>query len=166
MIRKLWSIALAAVIVLVPQLALASVPHDIPSVHIVAGSNINLLASDAKIPVRIQNDFATDLRVQVHAETSNGRLTIPAPVEILIPANTAVNAQIPVKAIGSGQVELKVWLETFSGLRLGPATMVTVNVNANAENTIIVGFTIVIVALGSYGLMRTLRRRRTKLASE
>lgn len=164
MIRKIGVLVFAMVIVLIPQLANASVPNDIPSVHIIAGSDINLLASDARIPVRVKNDFNTDLRVHVHAVASNGRLTIPAPVEITVPANTAVNAQIPVKAIGSGEVNLSVWLETFSGLRIGDEVQVQVNVNADAENAILIGFTAIICVLGTLGLVRTLRKRRERVA--
>jgi hypothetical protein len=163
--KKLLSLVMTLGIVLIPQLATASVPNDIPSVHIIAGSDINLLASDAKIPVRVKNDFNTDLRIHVHASASNGRLSIPAPVEIKIPANTAVNAQIPVKAIGSGAVDLNVWLETFSGLRIGEQVQVKVNVNADAETAILISFTALICVLGTYGLMRTLRKRRERAAA-
>jgi hypothetical protein len=114
--------------------------------------------------VRVKNDFNTDLRIHVHAVASNGRLSIPAPVEINIPANTAVNAQIPVKAIGSGQVNLSVWLETFSGLRVGDQVEVTVNVNADAENVMLIAFTALICILGTLGLVRTLRKRRERAA--
>ncbi|MFM6971006.1 MAG: DUF6049 family protein [Rhodoluna sp.] len=162
MIRKISSLVAAIALVFIPQIANASVPNDIPSVHIIAGSDINLLASDARIPVRVKNDFNTDLRVHVHAVASNGRLSIPAPVEILVPANTAVNAQIPVKAIGSGEVNLSVWLETFSGLRVGEEVQVLVNVNADAENAILIGFTAIICVLGTLGLVRTLRKRRER----
>lgn len=164
MIRKLCGVAIAISTILIPQLANASVPNDIPSVHIIAGSDINLLASDARIPVRVKNDFNTDLRVHVHAVASNGRLSIPAPVEILIPANTAVNAQLPVKAIGSGEVNLSVWLETFSGLRVGEEVQVLVNVNADAENAILIGFTAIICVLGTLGLVRTVSKRRERAA--
>jgi Family of unknown function (DUF6049) len=164
MMKKISAIILALAITFIPQVASASVPNDIPSVHIIAGSNINLLASEAKIPVRVKNDFNTDIRILVHAVASNGRLTIPAPVLISIPANTAVNAQIPVKAIGSGQVDLSVWLETFSGLRVGKQVDLNVNVNADAENAILIFFTATICILGTYGFMRTMRKRRAKLA--
>jgi hypothetical protein len=163
MMRKVFALLTAVFMILIPQLANASVPNDIPSVHIIAGSDINLLASDAKIPVRVKNDFGTDLRVMVHAAASNGRLSIPAPVEITIPANTAVNAQIPVKAIGSGEVNLSVWLETFSGLRVGDQVELTVNVNADAENFILIGFTAFVCILGTLGLVRTLRKRRERV---
>jgi hypothetical protein len=162
MIKKIFGIFLALFIVFIPQLATASVPNDIPSVHIIAGSDINLLATDAKIPVRVKNDFDTDLRIHVHAVASNGRLSIPAPVEITIPANTSVNAQIPVKAIGSGEVNLSVWLETFSGLRVGEQVEITVNVNAEAENAMLIAFTALVCVLGTFGLIRTLRKRRER----
>jgi hypothetical protein len=76
-----------------------------------------------------------------------------------------VNAQIPVKAIGSGAVDLNVWLETFSGLRIGEQVQVQVNVNADAETAILISFTALICVLGTYGLMRTLRKRRERAAA-
>lgn len=160
MIKKIFATSIAAAVLFGSQSAIAAVPQDIPSVHIIAGSNINLLATDAKIPVRIKNDFNSDLKVHVHAVADNGRLTIPVPVEISIPANTAVNAQLPVKAIGSGDVQLTVWLETFSGLRIGDSVKVNVNVNSDAEGLILFGFGASIVVLGVFGVLRTLRKRR------
>lgn len=164
MIKKIWGSLLAVVLVVQPSVASADVPKDIPAVRIVAGSDINLLATDAKIPVSIKNDFNTDLRIQVHAAASNGRLSIPAVVEVTVPANTAINAQIPVKAIGSGEVDLAVWLETFSGLRVGDLVQLHVNVNADAETLILISFGIVIVLLGTFGAIRTIRKRRQKIA--
>jgi hypothetical protein len=69
-----------------------------------------------------------------------------------------------VKAIGSGEVNLSVWLETFSGLRVGEQVELKVNVNADAENVILIAFTAFVCVLGTLGLMRTLRKRRERVA--
>jgi hypothetical protein len=136
------------------------VPTDYPHVHFVPGSDINLLSSSSNIPIRIQNDYENDVVVHVHAIATNGRLVIPAAIEVKIPGQTTINAKLPVTATGVGQVDLVVWLESFSGNSLNEKTIIHVNVNADAETSMIVGFAVVVSVLGTLGLMRTLRKRR------
>ena len=141
-------------------LTLFEVPTDYPHVHFVPGSDINLLSSSSNIPIRIQNDYENDVVVHVHAIATNGRLVIPAAIEVKIPGQTTINAKLPVTATGVGQVDLVVWLESFSGNSLNEKTIIHVNVNADAETSMIVGFAVVVSVLGTLGLMRTLRKRR------
>ena len=79
-----------------------AIPTDIPSIRIVPGSTINLVSSESKVPVRIQNDFDADIRVHVHMKPSNPRVSVPQAVEVVVPASSGMNAQVPVKAIGNG----------------------------------------------------------------
>lgn len=135
-------------------------PSDAPSVRIVPGSDINLLSSSSAIPIRIQNDFDVDVRVQVHALTTNGRISVPGAIEVDVPAGTAITAKLPVNATSTGQVDLVVWLETFSGLSLNSKTTLHINVNPDAETAIVVGFIASVSALLTFGVIRTLRKRR------
>jgi hypothetical protein len=148
------------------ETALASLPTDIPSIHIVAGSVINLVSSESKVPVRIQNDFDSEIRVQVHMLPSNTRVTVPNSVEVVVPANSGLNAQVPVKAIGNGKVFLIVWLTTFSGLRLTENAHLQMNVNAGIELAMLITFGIGIVALGTIGVLRTRSKLRRKARLE
>jgi hypothetical protein len=77
-----------------------------------------------------------------------------------------VTAKLPVTATGVGKVDLVVWLKSFSGHSLDEKTIIHVNVNADAETTIIVGFTAAVSILGTLGLMRTLRKRRENRNAE
>ncbi len=140
----------------------SELPTDIPSVRIVPGSVINLVSSESKVPVRIQNDFDTDVRVDVHMLPSNPRVTVPNAVEVVVPANSGINAQVPVKAIGNGKVFLIVWLTTFSGLRLTDNAHLQMNVNAGIETAMLVVFAVLVVGLGSVGVLRTRRKLRHK----
>ena len=148
------------------ETALGSLPTDIPSIHIVAGSVINLVSSESKVPVRIQNDFDSEIRVQVHMLPSNTRVTVPNSVEVVVPANSGLNAQVPVKAIGNGKVFLIVWLTTFSGLRLTENAHLQMNVNAGIELAMLITFGIGIVALGTIGVLRTRSKLRRKARLE
>ena len=160
--KKIISLIAAAVMSLASTTAaFATAPQDIPSVHIVAGSDINLLSSSSAIPIRIQNDFDIDVRVHVHAIPNNGRITVPSAIEILVPAETAVTAKLPVQATGVGNVDLIVWLETFSGLTLDSKATLHINVNPDAETAILIGFTASVAILLTFGVIRTLRKRKS-----
>ena len=144
----------------------AAIPTDIPSIRIVPGSTINLVSSESKVPVRIQNDFDADIRVHVHMKASNPRVTVPQAVEVVVPASSGINAQVPVKAIGNGKVFLIVWLTTFSGIRLGPNSNLQMNVNAGIENAMLLVFASLIGALGTVGVLRTRSKIRRKARLE
>jgi hypothetical protein len=141
-------------------------PTDIPSVHIVPGSVINLVSTESKVPVRIQNDFDSEVRVQVHMLPSNPRVLVPNAVEVVVPASSGINAQVPVKAIGNGKVFLIVWLTTFSGLRLTDNAHLQMNVNAGIETAMLVVFGAVVLSLGTVGVLRTRRKLRRKARLE
>jgi len=142
-----------------------AIPTDYPRVHFVPGSAINLLATSSNIPVRIQNDYAEDVTVHMRAIATNGRLVIPAAIEVKIPGLTTVTAKLPVQATGVGRVDLVVWLESFSGVRLNEQAFIKVNVNADVETNIIVAFTAMVSVLTTLGLVRTLAKRRKNRAA-
>ena len=144
----------------------ASLPTDIPGVRIVPGSVINLVSSESKVPVRIQNSFDSEIRVHVHMLPSNPRVTVPNAVEVVVPANSGINDQVPVKAIGNGKVFLIVWLTTFSGLRLTENSHLQMNVNAGIETAMLIVFGSLVVGLGVVGVLRTRRKLRRKAQLE
>jgi hypothetical protein len=144
----------------------SAIPTDIPSIRIVPGSTINLVSSESKVPVRIQNDFDADIRVHVHMKPSNPRVSVPQAVEVVVPASSGINAQVPVKAIGNGKVFLIVWLTTFSGIRLGPNSNLQMNVNAGIETAMLIVFASLIAALGTVGVLRTRTKIRRKARQE
>lgn len=146
--------------------AVAAIPTDIPSIRIVPGSVINLVSAESKVPVRIQNDFDSDIRVHVHMKPSNPRVSVPQAVEVVVPASSGINAQVPVKAIGNGKVFLIVWLTTFSGIRLGPNSNLQMNVNAGIETAMLIVFASLIATLGTVGVLRTRSKRRRKARLE
>lgn len=149
-----------------PRVAVSALPTDIPGVRIVPGSVINLVSSESKVPVRIQNSFDSEIRVHVHMLPSNPRVTVPNAVEVVVPANSGINAQVPVKAIGNGKVFLIVWLTTFSGLRLTEDAHLQMNVNAGIETTMLIVFGGLIFGLGTVGVLRTRRKLRDKAILE
>jgi hypothetical protein len=162
---SIFSLSPASVASAAPSLTAASIsalPTDIPGVRIVPGSVINLVSSESKVPVRIQNSFDSEIRVHVHMLPSNPRVTVPNAVEVIVPANSGINAQVPVKAIGNGKVFLIVWLTTFSGLRLTENAHLQMNVNAGIETAMLIVFGVLVFGLGTVGVLRTRRKLRRK----
>lgn len=184
--RRLSSLALAAVLsfgLITNTAASAAVPTssntdktaassveigdvEVDGVYVVRGSDINLVSRESKVPVRIQNDFDEDVRVHVHAQPNNSRLIVPDVVEIVVPANTEVTAQVPVKAIANGGVGLQVWLTTFSGIPLGRSVVITMEINADVESFLLIGLGTLVVLLGTIGVIRTKRKNRLRHEAE
>ena len=128
-------------------------------INIVRGSDINLVATQSRVPIQIRNDYDTDIRVLIWSQPSNLRVTMPKAIAFTAPANTTSNATIPVEAIANGEVRLNVWLTSFSGVRLGHPEVLNMSVQRDIEGSILIGFFLVVGTLGFMGARRMMRRR-------
>lgn len=131
-------------------------------VYIVPGSEVNLVARDGRIPITIQNDGSESATVIVHAEPSSFRLEVLDAEEITIPAGSSQLAEIGVRAVANGPVELEIWLEQ-NGVEIGNRELVQVNVNYDVELFLLVSFAFAmfgLIVIGSYRTVRKLRRSR------
>lgn len=166
--KKVLAIALTLLITffatpLVPATAASSI-NESEGVYIIPGSAINLVSRSSNIPIQIQNDFGSDVVVLVHVRPSNFKVTVPTAVEVKIPALTSVTAKVPIEAIANGEVFLKVWIDSFSGNRIGRPQMLSMNVNADVESTLLIGFAGGIVVLLGVGIGRTLAKGKRNRA--
>ncbi len=133
-----------------------------PDVRIVPGSTINLVSHDSRIPIAIRNYYDTEVKVLVRVKPTNFGVTIPGAVLVSVPAQTTVHAEVPVQALTNGPVTLHAWLTTTSGIRLGKQVSLKMNVSADVETAILIGFASLLVILVAIGLPRTLRKRRQR----
>jgi hypothetical protein len=138
-------------------------PDDFPTVAIVPGSTINLVSRESKIPVSVRNDFDSEVRVHVYLAPDSFRVIVPQGVEVVIPPLTTVNVQVPVRAIGNGDVTLAAYVTTFSGIQLNPEVQLKMTVNADVEGYILIFFSITVAGLAILGAIRTIRRRLNPL---
>lgn len=134
-------------------------PDGFPTVAVVPGSTINLVSRESKVPVSLRNDFDAEVKVHVYLTPDSFRVIVPHGVEVIIPPLTTVNAQIPVRAIGNGDVTLEAIVTTFSGHQLGDPVQLKMTVNADVEGYILIFFTVTVAGLAVVGAIRTIRRR-------
>lgn len=136
---------------------------DSATVAIVPGSTINLVSRESRIPVSVRNDFDFEVRVHVYLTPDSFRVIVPQGVEVVIPPLTTVNVQVPVRAIGNGDVSLAAYVTTFSGIQLDPEVQLKMTVNADVEGYILIFFSVTVAGLAVLGAIRTIRRRLNPL---
>jgi ATP-dependent protease HslVU (ClpYQ) peptidase subunit len=162
-------IALILIIAVAGSTALAAAPAlpssltetDAGAVSIVKGSGINLVSRESSLPVAVTNTLAGEVRVIVNLKSSSAKLVVEdSTMQLVIPAGTTVNAQFPIRAIGSGNVVLVSWLTALSGRELGQRVQINLTVNPDIETAAIVLFLSFVVVLIVIGVIRTLRRRK------
>ena len=126
-------------------------------VHVVPGSQINLVARDARIPITVQNPTSEPVTVTVIAVATSFRLEVLQSQEITIPALTSAVAELPVRAIANGPVQIRVWLEQ-DGERIGEDVAIEIRVNYDVELFILVSLAVAMFGLIIFGVIRTVMK--------
>ena len=130
------------------------------SLAAVPSSTINLINSEAQLPVRITSSLAQDVTVQVYLTSDNKRLQVPRTTTVTVPAHQQAKVTVPIQAVGSGDVGLTVQVLAADGTTVGTPTTVNMRVRADWESRgtgVIVGVLVSIVVIGT---VRTVRRGR------
>ena len=149
--RRAWLLVLA--LLLIPNAAIAAEPSIVP------GSNINVVARDARIPVTVTNPTDQDIEVTVMAASNSFRLEIIENATLIIPARSSAVAELPIKAIANGPLEISVWL-SVEGNQIGDTVIVEVIVNYDIELFLLVSFGVAMFALIVIGVIRTTSKLR------
>ena len=136
-------------------LLLIPLPGFAADVEIVPGSNVNLVARDARIPVTVKNNTDEAVTVVVRGKATSFRLEILESAEVLIPARSSAIAELPVRAIANGPVEIAVWVEQKSGARVGEDVIIDINVAYDVELFLLVALAVAMFALIIVGIVRT-----------
>ena len=135
------------------------------SLAAVPSSTINVISSEAQLPVRITSSLSQDVTVQVYLVSNNKRLQVPRTTTVRVPAHQQAKVTVPIQAVGSGDVGLRVQVLAADGTTVGTPTTVHMRVRADWEGRgtgIVVGVLVSIVVIGT---VRTVRRgRRTAVA--
>ena len=149
--RRAWLLVLA--LLLIPNAAIAAEPSIVP------GSNINVVARDARIPVTVTNPTDQDIEVTVMAASNSFRLEIVESATLIVPARSSAVAELPIRAIANGPLEISVWL-SIEGNQIGDTVIVEVIVNYDIELFLLVSFGVAMFALIVIGVIRTTSKLR------
>lgn len=161
-------IALVIIIALAASMGLAALPAlpteltetDSGAIAIVRGSDISLVSRESSFPVPVTNNLPGEVRVVVNLQSSSPKIVVEdSTIQLVIPAGTTLNAQFPIRAIGSGDVVMVAWLTALSGVELGKRVPIKLTVNPDIETAVIVLFLSFVALLIVIGTIRTLRRR-------
>ena len=139
---------------------LASALDLTKAIEVEASSTINMIAETASIPVHIKNGLKMPVTVVVSMDTPDSRLVSEDPVVVTLPAETTTSVSLPVRAWGSGNVDVKVNLAAADGTAIGTPSTIHVRVRADWENvgTILLGSALVIVLV--FGIYKSVKKGR------
>jgi len=142
----------------------ASSGKTLGAVEVVTSSDINMVGGQANIPVAVHNALTEPVTVRVQAKASNGRIAVTGDTTVTIQPDSQGKALIPVEArVSTGSALLEVTLFSNSGAQIGQPTSIPINVRADWEAWGLGAFALAFVVLVSAGIVRTLRRRRSRI---
>ena len=138
------------------------------SVTVEPSSAVNLINKSAKFPVLIRNNLDWPVRVDVTLIPDDPRLRATPALSQELAARGATTVEVPVGAIGSGDIEVTYKVTTSDGYVLDDSRTVTVRMRAGWEDAITAVIASLFGLLFLVGITRSLRSRsaRKKQASE
>ena len=123
---------------------------------------VNVMSSKVDFPVTVSNTSPYPVDVEVGLQISDPRLQANEWAQITVPPAGTTIAQIPVTAVGSGDVSALVVAKTADGTILDASQEVNVRVRAGLEDALIWTIGGVAAVLFVVGLVRTLRKGRRR----
>ncbi len=134
------------------------------AVAVVPGSQIFAVNSNVDLPVTIRNDLPQSAVVWVSVSTRSLRLQPGEAQRVVVPAGSTQTAQLPVKAVASGDLSLAVVLTDEAGQQVGSTEALQVRVRADWESRGIAVAVVVVVLVFVGGVVRTVVRVRRRPA--
>lgn len=130
------------------------------AIRVIKPATINLLDTDAKLPLRVVNDADTEASVIVNLRPSDPRLQVPQQLPITLPPHGEQKLEFPVTAVGSGDVDVRVVVQAADYSVINQSTQFEVRVRADWASTGTLGIVIILVGLVVFGGVRTVRQGR------
>jgi len=134
------------------------------AVAVVPGSQIFAVNRNVDLPVTLRNDLPQSAVVWVSVSTRSLRLQPGEAQRVVIPAGSTQTAQLPVKAVASGDLSLDVVLTDEAGQQVGSTEELQVRVRADWESRGIAIAVVVVVLVFVGGVVRTVVRVRHRPA--
>ncbi len=129
-------------------------------ITVVPSSTINVISSSADLPLRIQSSLDQDVTVRIHLKPGSTRLQASKDVTVTVPAHGQASATVPIKAVGSGDVNVHITVLAADGTPVGTAVTLHTRVRADWESLGTTAVAAVLVVMLLAGIVRTVRRGR------
>ncbi len=128
---------------------------------VVSRGTPTLVSDTGDLPVRVRNDLPVDATVTVVLRPDDPRLVVESRPTVVVPAGRSLDVPVRVRAIGSGDVDIRVEVLAPNGAAVLEPSSFEVRVRAGWET---VGTAVVAAAIGLLfvaGIWRTVRRGRS-----
>lgn len=135
------------------------------SIHILPSGTINIVGRNAPFPVTLKNEGPYPLEVEVGLQASDPRLSTRRWTTVAIPSEGSVSTQVPVEAVGTGQVTVNVLAQTSSGTLLDTSAPITVRVRAGWEGPGIWIIGGLLAAAFLVGLTKTIKKGQRRMST-
>ncbi len=136
------------------------------SIQVLPLSTVNMVHQDANFPVSVANQGESGARVKVAIESTDPRLQTVEEVDTEVPAGGQTEVLVPVKAVGAGDIEVRIVVRTPNGDIVDDSQTVVVRVRPNWEDIGTVVVSVAALGLFSFGLLRSFRSARQRSRSE
>lgn len=128
-------------------------------IHAEPSVTVNLINKTANFPVRVTNELPWDVAVEVTLLPSDPRLRVTHPTQVVLPASSTTSVEVPVSAIGAGDINVTYLVRTVNGDTLDDNQTVEVRLRAGWEDALTFGFGIIVALAFGISLTRTILRR-------
>lgn len=98
-------------------------------------SVINLIDEQAKIPISVTNNYDSPVTLRVRLKATDARLQFQTSPKLQIPAYSTAQTHVPVRAVGHGDISVRVSLTNLKGQEVGSPEDIQVRVRAQWEST-------------------------------
>ncbi|MGP9536706.1 DUF6049 family protein [Brachybacterium sp. AOP43-C2-M15] len=126
-------------------------------IQVVPASGYNVISDAVSVPITINNDLDTPIRVRIAVTSDKPLVRIGDPTVVEVPARGQIDASVDVEAIANGSVTLTTVVSTEDGRSLTDPVDVPLTVNPSWENWTTL---VLVIAMGLLVVVGVARARR------
>lgn len=128
----------------------------------IAQGNYTITSSSYNLPVTVTNDFSVPVTLMLKVRPSNSRVVIGDITPISIPANSQVQAEVPIDVIASGETNLEMKLRSLNGKQVGSIEVIPLRLAVIPPVTtwFTTGMAIVLLLAAVVQSMRRVKKRK------
>ncbi len=140
---------------------LASSDKTLTSVNIVKPGSVFVPAESVPLGVAVTNSLPWPVTVLVTVVSPSSVIEVEkVDIPLTVEANSQGKASVPVKAVANGQVTVRASLTSATGVPIGKAVGIDLNVQAGWESALTAAIAALLAIIFGVGIYRNVRKRR------